>query len=217
MAPPTPVTTGSGKSAWLSWLPKIGVVIVGLVLLAAAAYGGYYFEHMRATATESDLQSQIDTLKKQQKTTSPGGQTSTNTSTPACTDADLTLAKAMSQGAAGTEGITYSFTNNSADACTLTGFPGVKLLDASNKQLGEAAATDGTTPDTTLTLQKGDVAYANVLFPNPANFAAGTCSATSASMITFMPSSASGLLKMAISGQYYCPGFKVQAFTTAAP
>lgn len=52
-------------------------------------------------------------------------------STPAaCTTSQLTLTEGGGNGAGGTSYITYYFTNISTVTCTLTGYPGVAVLDA---------------------------------------------------------------------------------------
>jgi hypothetical protein len=205
-----------GQSKFRTLLPKIGLAAAGAALLVIGGFAGYYLAHSSAMVTEDSLRSQIKSLEQQQSTaTAPSTHTSINTSgTPACQTSDLTLARGDTQAAAGTTGITYSFTNKTASACSLKGAPTVTLSDATGKQLGQAATFSGLTRDTAIIVPAGAKAYDLVLFPNAANFTdADACSQGTAATITFVLSGQTGALQTAISGQHYCPGFAMQAFT----
>lgn len=57
----------------------------------------------------------------------------------ACTTAQLRLGTARSNGAGGTNYLTYPLTNTAATACTLLGYPGVSVIDASGAIVQQAA------------------------------------------------------------------------------
>lgn len=218
-APSSPapvVTTGTGRSVWKIWLLRAVLAVVVLGLIAAAAYGGYYWEHGRAVVVEHELQHKVDTLQAQLDKSAPRDQTAASADTAACLGSDLTLAEVTSSGAAGTTGVTYSVTNSSSVACTLSGFPTVTLASSGGQQLGQAAAHDGAASSTVITLHPGEKAFLTVLYPNPDNFDAGVCSAF-ASAIRVALASTNDTTEASASGHKYCPGFATQVFTTIAP
>jgi len=60
-----------------------------------------------------------------------------------CTNAQISVTATNPPGgaAAGHDGVVLLFTNNSTSTCTLTGYPGVAGLDASEHQVAQAART----------------------------------------------------------------------------
>ena len=88
-------------------------------------------------------------------------------SAPGCTNAEIavTAAPPPGGGAAGHTGVLLLFTNRSATACTLTGYPGVAGLDSNGSQLAQATRTlsgflgnCGCSTPPVLILNAGDVA-----------------------------------------------------------
>ncbi|GAA3822441.1 hypothetical protein GCM10022403_064920 [Streptomyces coacervatus] len=68
-----------------------------------------------------------------------------------CTVSDLYLSMGRKEGAAGSLYWPIRFTNTSATACTLRGYPGVSVLDTAHRQIGPAATHSGR-PFSTVTL-----------------------------------------------------------------
>ena len=131
-----------------------------------------------------------------------------------CQTPELNLSIGPSGGAAGTIYTDAVFTNQSLRTCTVNGYPGIALLDAHNAVLGTPATHNPAFPATTITLHPGDSAHAAVGFPQPANFAPGVCSATSANLRATPPSTFVSL-ETPLARQY-CPGFSVTVIQPGA-
>lgn len=58
-----------------------------------------------------------------------------------CADQQITVSAATITSAGGHSGVSITFTNDSATACTLTGYPGVAGLDAKGHQIQQARRT----------------------------------------------------------------------------
>ncbi len=94
-----------------------------------------------------------------------------------CQTSQLSLATDpahSSGGAAGSLGITYLFTNISTTTCTLGGFPGLQLLNASSQPLTTTTIRSSETP-TTVTLQPAGQAWFDIEFPTQTGFGTLTC------------------------------------------
>jgi Protein of unknown function (DUF4232) len=102
-------------------------------------------------------------------------------------------------GAAGSLGITYIFTNTSATACTLAGFPALQLLNASGQHLTTTTIPNGDTP-TTVTLPSAGHAWFDILFPTQTGFGNLHCP-TSSSLAVTPPSNTSALRITGAGGQ----------------
>ena len=133
-----------------------------------------------------------------------------------CHTADLSASLQDSGGAAGTYYRWVVLTNSSGPTCTVDGYPGVSLVDASGHQLGQPASRNPVRAPQVMTLHRNDSAYALVAFPNHGNFPPGKCSATqSANMRVYPPDELQSLLVTA--HEYYCPGFSVGALGAKTP
>lgn len=72
---------------------------------------------------------------------------------PACTTSNLVVwLNTVGNGAAGSSYYDLNFTNLSAHACTLIGYPGVSGVSLSNRQVGSSAARDNTIGPAVITL-----------------------------------------------------------------
>ena len=94
----------------------------------------------------------------------------------ACTTTDLKVS--TGNGGGGAAGSFYSFidfTNTSAAACTLYGYPGVSLTASSGGQLGAAATRSTTTAAKPVTLAPGATANASLRTTDPTVYPAGRC------------------------------------------
>lgn len=119
-------------------------------------------------------------------TTEPGAPTSTSRprtterapSTELCTSGDLALSLGDGEGAAGTIWRSLRFTNESASACEIQGFPGVSYVAGDDgHQVGAAAYRDGT-KGTAITLKPGATAYAAMGFTQVGNYDPAECEPT---------------------------------------
>jgi uncharacterized protein DUF4232 len=150
---------------------------------------------------------------------SPTPSSATSSTTPAalatCTTNQLTASVLPGNGAAGTEYYTLSLTNDSQQSCTITGYPGVSLVNAGGGQLGPAANRDTVSTASTLTLGLGQAGYATLALPNPGNYAAGTCSAASTGLKIYPPGQTTSLLTNFAAQA--CPGWTITALHSTQP
>jgi hypothetical protein len=99
----------------------------------------------------------------------------------ACTYSQLKLKLGASEGAAGSTFFPLVFTNTSARACTLRGYPGVSsVTGSSGKQVGGSATRDTHTVRTITLKAHGGTASALYRHVNPENFDAKDCDKASA-------------------------------------
>src|SRR5436309_2778301 len=95
---------------------------------------------------------------------------------PTCGTSDLSVRMGASGGAAGSEYAPVVFTNTSAVACTLAGYPGVSYAAPNDgAQVGAAASRNALHAAMTVTLAPGATASALVQMANHANYPAATC------------------------------------------
>lgn len=108
--------------------------------------------------------------------------------TPPCTAGDLSVwvDANQSNGAAGTIAYALEFTNISGRACHTYGYPGVSAVNASYKQLGDAAGWDGLFRATTVTIPAGGTAHADLFWSDGEVYTSG-CKPTTASLIKVYP------------------------------
>jgi len=114
--------------------------------------------------------------------------TSTTTSTPKCATSGLVVwIDTQGDGTAGSIYYTLEFTNLSAHACTLGGYPGVSAVSLAGHQLGSAASRDHTTSAHTLTLASGTTATAVLRIVEAGNFPTSSCQQTTAAGLRVYP------------------------------
>ena len=93
--------------------------------------------------------------------------TSTTALTTNCQPSQLHIVLTGYQGAAGTIEVTFSLTNTSTSLCTMSGYPGMVLLDAQSKAQPTVVTRGGglafeNLPVTTVSLAASQVAYFNL-------------------------------------------------------
>lgn len=103
--------------------------------------------------------------------------TMTTAPVPECRAADLTLAVARSEGAAGHVYRTLQFTNRSEHRCVMQGYPGVSFVADDGHQIGPAAVREGPI-GTQVTVDPGASAVAVVDFTDTGVFNPDTCRPT---------------------------------------
>jgi hypothetical protein len=105
-----------------------------------------------------------------------------------CATSALQVKLGASNGYAGGVYQTIDFTNTSGSPCTLTGYPGVSLVNgASHQQLGLAAKRSTSTPATTVTLAPGATANAQLQIVDALNFPSPTCQPAKATDLKVFP------------------------------
>lgn len=191
-----------------------GLALSTLLLLAGAmACGDDDSGGPAATSTpiESGTAAPTFTVKPQPSPTAPPATASPTEPAPSvnrCATADLVLGTAPGGAAAGTHFLALVLTNTSGAPCTLTGFPGVSLVDGAGEQLGNPADRNGAVMPEAVTLQPGESAHATAGFPNYQNFPGGTCRGPSVSLKVYPPDDLTALVTPL--ADYSCPGFSVQ-------
>ena len=116
--------------------------------------------------------------------TPAGGTSSPST----CGTGDLALRLGAQGGAAGSVYAPIIFTNTSASACTLAGYPGVSYAAPNDgAQVGAAASRNALHAASTVTLAAGASAAALVQMANHANYPAATCSAAAVGGLRVYP------------------------------
>lgn len=90
-------------------------------------------------------------------------------------------------GSAGHVAYQLEFSNISARACTLFGYPGVSAVRGGGVQLGSAAARDAADPKKVVTLARGATAHAFLVTTNVSVFPAAACHQTTAVGLKVFP------------------------------
>jgi hypothetical protein len=107
-----------------------------------------------------------------------------------CTSAELKVSLGSSNGAAGTIYYNIDFTNTSASACFVQGYPGVSLVsagDGSGSQIGADAKRTPVTPSHQIVLTAGQTANAALGVAEAGNFPASTCKPVTAHWLKVFP------------------------------
>ncbi len=139
----------------------------------------------------------------------------------ACAGADLTVTRSPWVGTAGHGGFTLLFRNDSAAACTLTGYPGVAALTAAGAQAAQAARTlrgyqqgglpPGVTVPPTITLAPGQTAAAGLEWIENAGPGQATCPAYPAILVT--PPDTTASTRIRADHLYLCRDLQVHPVT----
>jgi hypothetical protein len=108
--------------------------------------------------------------------------------TPRCATSGLVVwLDTQGDGAAGSVFYHLRFTNLTARACTLTGFPGVSAVDLRGRQLGTPAERDRTTPVRTVRVGAGATVGSVLRIVQAGNFPAAQCRPTMAAGLRVFP------------------------------
>ena len=107
---------------------------------------------------------------------------------PVCTTANLSVWVNISEGngAAGTIYYPLEFTNTSNHTCRTWGYPGVSTLNASGKQLGDAAGRNPLYAGAWVNIPAGGTAHSLMSYGN-AEVATSGCKPVTASLIKVYP------------------------------
>lgn len=127
-----------------------------------------------------------------------------------CETENLSLEPLPAGAAAGTHFVALVLTNTGEEPCTIQGYPGVSLLDASGKQIGPAAERNPAFPSTPVMLEPGDKANAMIGIPAWQNFEANVCPQESVSIQVYAPDNLDALIVP--FADHACPGFSVRTF-----
>jgi len=106
---------------------------------------------------------------------------------PPCSTWNLRITLGNGGAAAGTDFTVIDFTNSGAAACTLYGFPGASLTNASDMQIGAAAIRNPASTPAVVTLAPGAEASAELGIGNAENYPAADCKPTAAAQLKVFP------------------------------
>lgn len=121
-----------------------------------------------------------------------------------CVPAQLTVIAGGSQGAAGHLGRQYQLQNSSSSPCSLHGYPGLGLLDASGKPMVTTVVRQPGRPIPTVTLGAGGSAYFTAFWADATGFPGASCPASASLEIT----PPNDTMQVKVSG----PGGVIQAY-----
>jgi hypothetical protein len=116
--------------------------------------------------------------------------TPTHAATPACSGQTLVAWLNSQTGGPAAGSIYYKleFTNLSAGACTLRGYPGVSAIGLNGRPLGSPAGRSAAHATTTVTLASGDSAVAVLQISDARNFPPASCKlVTAAGLRVYAP------------------------------
>ncbi len=137
---------------------------------------------------------------------------SASSGVPHCATSDLSGSIATNGGAAGTTYDDLTLTNHGSSACTMSGYPGVSLVDAGGNTIGQPATRNTAHASNLVTLAGNGSAYALIGFPNPGNFPSGKCSSAQSVNLRVYPPGNTQSLVVSLK-ETYCPGFSVAALS----
>lgn len=189
-------------------LKVLGIVILVLITLGAVGFGAYAYgkSQVDKTTVINNNTDNSDTSNNNSSATNIQPKTVTD---PTCNADELSLAIGQGDGAAaGSNSFSLVFANTGARECTLTGYPGVSLVNANGNQIGSAATRTAGATANKVTLKPGSSASALVVYPNESNFDAGTCT-DGATKLRVYPPNDFGYLSVASPIAGWCPGFQV--------
>ncbi|MEU9247464.1 DUF4232 domain-containing protein [Streptomyces sp. NPDC048385] len=150
---------GRPSGGWRRTRPIRVVLTIAGATLAATACGNDAATPARSSTTPATATGSVPGTP----TTSPPSDrpaSSPSTAPPArCTGGHLGLSLGRVSPAAGNRYAPVVFTNTGEEPCSLRGYPGVTLLDASGERIGESATRQGPTAPA-VTLDPGGSAYA---------------------------------------------------------
>lgn len=172
----------AGRAPATGRLFPVAAVVAAGALVAACGSGGSSSAGSAAPGAH---------LTRPPATTAPAA-TSSSGSSPAstgtsratgpgrCRSAALTVAHAENGAAAGSLSERVTFTNTSSATCTLTGFPGMQMLDAQGKPLPTrvhrgSASSVPPVPERTVTLAPGGTASFVAGWADATGYAGDTC------------------------------------------
>jgi hypothetical protein len=111
-----------------------------------------------------------------------------SSSAPACSTSDLHITTGnYGGGAAGTFWSVVDFTNVSKASCTLYGYPGVSLRDASGGQIGAAGIRDASVAAKVITLAPGATANTSVGQTDPGVYPTAKCESETSTYLRVYP------------------------------
>ncbi len=126
---------------------------------------------------------------------------------PDCTRLDVS--RGASKRSGGLDYLRLKFTNAGEAACFVRGYPSLTLKDASNRQVGDSSRPYVSGGAKDLELAPGETVTADVRFPDPDKFPAGTCPTGATQLEVLIPGATQ---RESVEDRHAaCPGWTVSA------
>ena len=163
----------------------VRVVVLAPAMLVAVALAG-----CSSTSSPGATTSTTATTVATSGSASTAGSTTTSSGAARCVSSGLSGTVAGSEGAAGTLEVTVGLKNTSSSSCTLYGYPGGLLLDASGNALpttvvrgGSYHFTSSMSP-TTVSLAPGTSAFFNIGYTDVVTGSETSCPSSASLEVT---------------------------------
>ena len=168
--------------------------LVVTAIVGAVALAGCSSPTQSATATTTTTTTTTAT------TTTAPVVTTTTTTVPGCTGANYTLSLLGTEGAAGTNEVTFGLRNTSSATCVLYGYPGVELLGAGGAAIATNDVRGGIEsftdfPAANVSVPTGATAYFNIGYSDVVSGGESSCPTTTG--IQVIPPNTTTELKVA--------------------
>ncbi|MFT8443124.1 MAG: DUF4232 domain-containing protein [Bifidobacterium aquikefiri] len=175
------VVAGSMTALAMSW----GLAACGSASSAGSSASGGDTSSSMTSASPSSSGASSSSSTSSQGTSDSSNSSSTTTTQGSCGTGQLSAT--ISQGSGGGAGSMYPYIvlTNNGNTCKMDGYPGVSLAVA-GKQIGAAAVRDSGSLKT-LTVQRGQSAYAQLQITEAGNFSASSCKPTQADSLVIYP------------------------------
>ena len=121
----------------------------------------------------------------------------------------LTVERGTTDRSAGMEYLRLKFTNAGDEPCFVHGYPSLTLKDASNRQVGDSSRPYVSGGAKDLELAAGETVTADVRFPDPDKFSAGTCATGAVKLEILIPGATQR--EFVDDTHPACPGWTVSA------
>lgn len=156
-------------------------LMVVTAILGAVALAGCSSPKQSATSTSGATTSTTTT----EVTTTAPLSTTTTTTVPGCTGANYTLSLLGTEGAAGTNEVTFGLRNTSSATCVLFGYPGIELLGPDGAAIATNDVRGGTEsftnfPAANVSVPTGASAYFNIGYSDVVSGGESSCPTTTA-------------------------------------
>jgi hypothetical protein len=186
---------------------KIVILVVAVIILISGGIGlGYWLQSQHVFDTDKQT-SQPTPTPSSGTAASPTPTPSSSLTACASSQLKVTVSAEAGGGAAGSVYYAVTLTDSSTTACTLTGYPGVSLLNEAGQQVGQPADRSETDTPTTVTLQPGQQTKATLRVVQN-NFDPGVCKDGATTLKVFPPNSTVALTTPTTITTW-CPGFTV--------
>jgi hypothetical protein len=169
---------------------------VWIVALAAMSVGCGHADPMKGRAADDLPPGPLSAIPTDSADRAPG-----------CTQLDVT--RGGSERSAGLDYLRLKFTNTGEDACFVRGYPSLTLKNAANRQVGDSSRPYVSGGAKDLELAPGETVTADVRFPDPDKFPAGTCATGTTHIEVLIPGATQR--EFVDDSHAACPGWTVSA------